>query len=111
MPNKLATLLEYPDRDLKRFMIAFENVPFDLEEKETLLRVLTAWLKSGIASPTARESASGWYKKFESFGVEGDEGSVYISRIFSSAALRRWQGLNLDEWKPPGAAKADVHRK
>jgi len=100
VPNKLLTLYEYSERDQSRFINALEILPFTLAEKADLLRSIYNWLLQGIEAPTARESATGWYKKFVNFGIEGDGGSVCISRLRSLRGLHKWQGVDLDEWKP-----------
>jgi hypothetical protein len=82
-------------------MIAFEGLPFTLEEKAAILREIESWLGRGVQAPTARQSSTGWHKKFDSFVVEGEEGSIYISRIVSTKGLQKLRGVDLDEWKPP----------
>lgn len=106
MPNKLlASLYQYPEKDQRRFMGAFESLSFSIADKAAALIEIEEWLNVGVLAPTAIESADGWHKKFFLFGVEGDGGEVCIRRVVSMEGLHKWKGLDLDTWKPSKPSK------
>jgi hypothetical protein len=105
MPIRLLTsLYQYPEKAQRRLMASLEELNFSLQEKADLLRDIESWLSRGVNAPTALESATGWHKNFNSFWVEGDEGSDCINRLLASSD-RKKRGVDLDSWKPPAAKK------
>jgi hypothetical protein len=101
MSNKLlSSLFQYPSKSKKHFMISFENLSFTLDDKKEVLEEIESWLSSGVHAPTARESADGWHKKSSHFGVQGDGGSVCISRLITVQGIHNWRGIDLDQWVP-----------
>lgn len=106
MPNKLLPLNRYGDHEMDRLMNALGGLSFNPQEHAGILREIKTWLEEGVSAPTVAETRQlkltpGWHcRRFSTFGTEGDEGSVHISRLISKQGLHKWQGVDLDTWKP-----------
>jgi hypothetical protein len=88
-----------------RLMRSLERVSNDPVQQASILREIKNELDKGVSAPTVGETREqklppGWHKKFAEFGIEGDEGSIHISAIIPMRGLHRWQGVDLDTWKP-----------
>ena len=100
-------------------MNALDGLHFPAQEYADVLRDIKTWLNENVSAPTVTETRQqklppGWNcRRFAAFGVEGDEGSVHISRLISKRGLHKWQGVDLDTWKPtptkpPKISTADI---